>query len=486
MRREIHKRGGVLLAALLMTGCAGVGAPPPASTVVVPASWQGTGVGAAGVTASPAATAGWWRRLGDETLASLVERALVGSPDVKSAQARVRAARAQRRLTGKDFLPSVDGSVSVSGSKTTGVSGDGATHERYSAGIDASWEPDLFGKTRSAVKAAQADLEATEADLEAARVTLAAEVARNYVDLRALQARLDVAKSNLATQEETLELTSWRAQAGLASDLDVEQARANVEQTRASVPSFETGIAEAEHALAVLLGLPPAALREELGAAGPIPAVPGTLAVGIPADTLRQRPDVRAAERRLVAATARVGQARAALYPSLRLSGSLSVEGLALAGLTSGETVVRSILAGLTAPLFDRARLRLQIDIQSAVEEQALAAWESATLTALAEVENALASLGGAQRRGKSLDAAVTAARSAARMARQRYAAGLVSYQVVLDTERSVRLLEDSWTSTEADGATALIRLYKALGGGWDTARETTADTTSDTKGENS
>ncbi len=305
MRREIHERGGVLLAALLITGCAGAGTPTPASAVVVPAAWQGTGVAETGITASPAVTAGWWRRLGDETLASLVERALVDSPDVKSAQARVRAARAQRRLSGKEFLPSVDGSVSVSGSKTTGVSGDGATHERYSAGIDASWEPDFFGKTRSAVNAAQADLEAFEADLEAARVTFAAEVARNYVDLRALQARLEVARSNLATQEETLELTSWRAQAGLASELDVEQARANVEQTRASVPSFETGLAEAEHALAVLLGLPPAALHDELAAVKPIPAVPGVLAVGIPADTLRQRPDVRAAQRRLVAATAR-------------------------------------------------------------------------------------------------------------------------------------------------------------------------------------
>ena len=470
MRREIHERGGVLLAALLMTGCAGAGAPPPSSAVVVPAAWQGTGVAEASVTASPAATAGWWRRLGDETLASLVERALVGSPDVKSARAKVQAARAQRGLAGKELLPSAVGSVSASSSKATGVSGDGAAHDLYGAGIDASWEPDLFGKTRSAVNAAQADLEAAEADLEAARVTLAAEVARNYVDLRALQARLEVAKNNLATQDETLELTSWRAQAGLASDLDVEQARANVEQTRASVPSFETGLAEAEHALAVLLGLPPAALHEELAATGPIPAVPGTLAVGIPADTLRQRPDVRAAERRLVAATARVGQARAALYPSLKLSGSLGVEGLALAGLTSGETVVRSLLAGLTAPLFDRAKLRLQIDVQSAAQEQALAAWESAALTALAEVENALSSLNGAQRRGKSLDAAVTAARSAARMARQRYAAGLVSYQVVLDTERSVRLLEDSWTATEADGTTALIRLYKALGGGWEVA----------------
>ncbi len=459
--------GPAVLAACLAAGCAVTTPKPVTPSLAIPQGWQGAGQTAQGEgSSSPEDLSRWWQRLGDPALSDLVARALADNPDLRTARARVREARARRGLTGKGYLPDLTASVSVSASRTSG--GTGADHD--SAGFDASWEPDIFGATRHAVSAAQAELQATEASQHDTQVTLVAELALAYVDLRALQARLSIARDNLDRQTETLELTSWRAQAGLTSDLDVEQARTNVGQTRAQIPTLEAGQAEAEHRLAVLIGEPPAALHERLATPGPIPTAPARLSIGIPADTLRQRPDVQAAERRLAAETARLGQARAALFPSLRLSGSIGIDALSLGGLTSAETVVRSLLGGLTAPIFDRGKIRRQIEIQDAVQEQALATYESTVLTALQDVEDALASLASAERRQQALTTATQAARAAAELARKQYEAGLIGYQTVLDTERSLLAVEDSLKSAEADGTTALIRLFKALGGGWESA----------------
>lgn len=468
--------GGVVVAMACGTACVSLRSPSPQPGVTVPEGWQ-QGTAAPGVLVSEPASelSRWWEQLDDAVLTDLVARALAANPDLRSARASLQAARARRAVASKDYSPTVSASVTRTANRATGERADGTTHNLYSAGFDASWEPDIFGATSSAVRAARADEAATEADVSATQVSLAAEVALNYVELRAFQAKLAIARDNLVRQTETLDLTSWRAEAGLTSELDVEQGRTNVEQTRAQLPTLETGLDGAEHRLAVLLGQPPAALHRTLGAVAPIPAVPARVVVGIPTETLRQRPDLRAAERRLAAATARLDQSRAARYPSLRLSGSIGIEALTSSGLTSGETVVRSLLGSLTAPLFDRGRIERQIDIQSAAEEQALASYERTILAALEEVENALAALSGAQRRQSALSAATEAARQAAKLARDRYAAGLTSYQTVLDTERSVLVVEESLTSTEAEATSALIRLYKALGGGW--ASTPTGDT---------
>jgi NodT family efflux transporter outer membrane factor (OMF) lipoprotein len=468
MRPGVNATATLVLAAGLLSGCAARAARPVTPGVTVPAQWQRTEPSSAAVGELPEDLARFWQQFGDATLSDLVARALAGSPDLRSARARVREARARRGLAAKDYLPSVDGTLSASVSGT-GASGGGSTQDLYRAGFDASWEPDVFGATHRAVSAAQADLEASQEDLHATQVSLVAELALNYVELRALQARLTIARDNLARQEETLKLTTWRAQAGLTTELDVEQARANAEQTRAQVPNLETGVAEAEHRLAMLIGQPPAALHERLAVPGSIPTASARVAVGIPADTLRQRPDVRATERRLAAATARLGQAEAARYPSLRLSGSLDVEAASVGGLANGGTLVRSLLGSLTAPLFDRGRIRRQIEIQGAVQEQAVVAWEQAMLTALEDVENALVALDGAQRRQAALADGATAARNAARLARDQYTAGLASYLTVLVSERSALSLEDELKSSEAASSSALIRLYKALGGGWST-----------------
>ena len=466
--RMVATLGTTLLAAAMAAGCAATTASLSNPGIAMPEGWQGTSA-VAGVTtvAHPEDLSTWWLRLGDETLSGLITRALDANLDLQSARSRLRQARAQRSLAGKDYLPDVSGSVSASTSSASGEGATGSDRNLYSAGFDASWEPDVFGSTRNAVRAAQAELEATQASLEDTRVSLVAEVALDYVNLRAAQARRQIAEDNLRQQSETLDLTSWRAQAGLVSDVDVQQARANVEQTRAQLPLLETSIAESEHSLAILVGEAPAALHDMLAQPGPIPAVPASVVVGIPADTVRQRPDVRAAERRVAAEAARLGQAKAALFPSLRLSGSLGIQGLTLGGLTSAETVTRSFLAGLTAPLFDRGRLHRQIDIQSETQQQALLSYKSAVLGALQEVENALVSLGNDERRRGSLAEAADAARSAAQLARDQYTAGLTSYQTVLDTERTVLSVEDNLTSSQAQCTSDLIRLYKAVGGGW-------------------
>ncbi len=461
----------LLLLAVTSSGCAMATAKTVAPPLAVPSAWQQDG---SDTQPQPVGDLSrWWETFGDETLSDLVAKALLANPDLRTAQSRLRQARYQRGVAKAGYFPTVTGSASGSTSKTTGV----AAGESYAAGLDASWELDVFGATRRAVSAAQADLEASEATLHDTQVSLVAEVALDYLQLRSYQARLSIAKSSLARQEETLDLTKWRAQAGLTSDLDVQQARANLEQTRAQIPSLETARAQAEHALAALLAQPPAALHTLLAADRPLPAIPEKIALGIPADALRQRPDVRVAERQLAAATARVGEAKAARFPSFSLQGSLTSAASTLGDVVGLQSVTRGLVGSLTAPLLNWGRIRNQIKVQNEAQEQALIHYETTVLAALEEGENAIVSLANARRRQVSLAAAAEASRAAAEMARQRYTAGLVSYQTVLDTERTTLSAEDSLESGKADEVSALVRLYKALGGGW-TSAPTTAPAT--------
>lgn len=416
---------------------------------------------------APTDLAQWWQSLNDPQLTELINEALQANLDLREAQSRLRQARAKRTVADAGRYPSVTASGSASRSRSSTEAGSGATSNYFNAGFDASWEIDVFGGVRRSVEATEADVEESVASLENTQVSLASEVALNYVEVRALQTRLGIARANLASQSETLQLTTWRAQAGLVSRQDVEQARSNFEQTRAQIPSLETSLAESEHSLDILLGRAPGTLHARLAATGELPTVPDRIAVGIPADTLRQRPDVRAAERKLAAETARVGVAEAARYPSFTLSGSIGLEALTLGALGNGGAATSSLLAGITSPVFNAGRLRAQVEIQDAVREQAQVSYERAVLTALQEVENTLVALARNRERVEALAIAAESARNAAELARQRYSAGLIDFQSVLDTERSVLSAEDSLASSRADGVLALIRLYKALGGGW-------------------
>lgn len=458
------------LALALLGGCAGLEISPAAGTprVAVPVAWSQDAP-----TGAPQQLAGWWTRFGDDELDRLMAEALAAAPDLKSAQARLRQARAGRDLAEANLRPSLGASVAATRSRTGHDAGGNDTAQtRYTAGFDASWEVPIFGGLRDAAAGATADAAAAAASLEAAQVSLAAEVALNYIDLRAYQQRLQIARANVASQEETLQITDWRNQAGLATSLDVEQARTNLEQSRASIPSLESGRAAAEHRLAVLTGQAPGALREHLVIVQPLPTPPAAIAVGIPADTLRRRPDVRAAELTLRAEIARTAERAADREPSLILSGSLGWQAFDAAALGGGGSLVRSLAASLAANLFDGGRIRARFAAQDAVREQALVAYEKAILTALEDVENALVAYAAGRERVATRQRAAEAARNAALLARTQYQAGLVDFQKVLDTDRTRLTAEDGLATAESDVLTATISLYKALGGGWQPAVE--------------
>lgn len=452
----------VALCALALGGCAvaTAGRATPTTTPQMPAAW---GSSAAGTAAAPEDLSRWWERFGDAALTKLIDQAVEKNPDLRTARSRLRQARAQRLLAEAQRAPSVSASGSGTASHNTSSS---TTTGSGSAGIDASWELDLFGAKGYAIAAAKADEAASEASLQNTRVSLVAEVALNYVDLRGAQARLAIARKNLESQTETLQLTQWRAQAGLVSSLDVEQARTSVEQTKASLPSIETTIAQAEHRLAILSGLEPTALEPMLSAPADIPALPARIGVGVPADTLRQRPDVRNAELQIVAETARLAKTNTTRLPSFSLSGSLAVNA-ATGALTGGTSLAAQLVASAAQTLFDGGRIRQQIEIQSAVQEQAVSSYEGTVLTALEDVENALVSLEQYRQQRVAYGAAAEAAANAALLARNRYTAGLTDFQTVLDTERSLLTAEESVVTTQASHTTAAIQLYKALGGGW-------------------
>lgn len=458
--------------ALSLAGCA-VGPDYREPSPQLPARW-------AADTAAPAAQApapdpSWWRRFDDTVLDQLIEQALQANTDVRIARARLRAARAASAQAEGALWPTVGAYGSATRSSDAGLD----ARASYGLGFDASWEIDLFGGLRRGAEAAAADADVSAATLAATQVSLVAEVARNYVLLRSYQRRIEITQANLDNQSQTLQLTEWRAQAGLVGQLDVEQARANREQTRAQLPVLQDAATQTQHAIAVLLNQAPEALGKRLAAA-PHPTIPDVGAqpmLGVPADLLRRRPDIVAAERGLAAATARIGVAESALYPSLTLSGTLGLQGAALSALSGSGAATRLIAAGIAAPLFDAGRLRQQVVIQNAEQEQAWAAYEAALTGALRDVENARASLANGRARSDALDQATQAARNAGLLANFRYRSGLVDFQTVLDTERTVRTLEDSQASTQADTVIAMIQLYKALGGGWTALPAPTAAT---------
>lgn len=452
----------ILVSALQLLGCAGTtsvdGSLPAAA---IPKQWT---------TSSPqtgtpdAALATWWNNFNDAQLTELVTLALRSNTDIRSAQFALQQARALRDVAAAGRLPTVNASGSAQGTYTVNT---GTTTETYKAGFDASWEPDIFGAKHSALQATQADADAAAANLAHVRVSMAAEVAVTYIELRGLQARLAIARNNLASQNETRQITAWRNQAGLASSLDLEQAISATEQTRAQIPSLETSLRQSMNQLAVLTGQTPDALQGKLLPTAPLPQPAHALTVAFPAETLRQRPDVRTAEHRIGAALARVLQADAARYPSFKISGSLGLSAARLEDLSGPTALVRSLLASVTAPVFDAGAAKAQVRAQTAALEQARVSYEAAVLNAVQDVEDALVALHGNRERVARLQAAADAAANAELLARQRYASGLIDFRSVLETQRTLLSTQDSLESTRTTLSADHVRLYKALGGGW-------------------
>lgn len=452
---------------LALAGCATVGPDYVPPQTPLPDQWHSRSVEATGSLIQPAQQ--WWQCLEDPDLSLLIQNAVAGSLDVKAALSRVREARARRVKSAADRFPILDATGSMRKTDSSEDAGSGETNTLYAAGFDAGWELDLFGGVRRAVEASQADLEAQIEDLNDVMVTLVAEVAVNYIDLRTYQARLSVARRNVITQQETWQLLAALDQAGSGDALAVAQARYNLESSRAKIPDLEAGLDSAMNRLAVLTGKPAGALHAQLAERRPIPEVSIQLAVGVPADVVRQRPDIRQAERELAAQTARIGEAEADLYPKFSLSGSIGLEALDVGDLFSAGSRVWSIGPSFSWPVFDAGAIRSNIRVQEELTTQALINYEDAVLGALEEVENALVAYAKEQQKLTRLEAAAGAALSASRLAQHQYTTGLVGFSDVLDAQRSLLTFEDQLAQSQGTVVSDLVRLYKALGGGWQT-----------------
>jgi NodT family efflux transporter outer membrane factor (OMF) lipoprotein len=463
-----HEIPFMALLFMLLSGCAAVGPNYVPPEVSVPEAWSGSSSeGAAAKAMDQQTLANWWTLFQDPLLTELVERAVAQNLDIKKATALVREARAKRAIARSDYLPSVNANVSASGSRTQADNGDVATNELYKAGLDASWEIDIFGGTQRSVEAADAQMEASVESLRDVLVSVTAEIALNYTDIRTYQTRLSIAERNLALQSDTYDIARWRAEAGLTTQLDVEQARYALEQTRAALPVLNTSLAQAKNRLAVLLGQNQSSFGDILSERKAIPVAPVEVAVGVPADVLRRRPDVRQAERLLAAQTAQIGVAEAARFPSFALNGSTGMESLDLKNLFSASTWLSSIASNIGYTLFDAGRIRQNITVQTALQEQALATYESTVLNAIEEVENALIAFAGEQVRRRSLLIASQSAEEAVEMVTIQYNSGQIDFQVLLEAQRSLLNYQDQLASSEGEITSDLIRLYKALGGGW-------------------
>jgi NodT family efflux transporter outer membrane factor (OMF) lipoprotein len=416
---------------------------------------------------NPQTLSAWWTTLNDPALSRLIERAVSGNLDLKKARARIREARARRGVANAARFPTLDATGSVTRSRSSEETGTGETSSLYAVGIDAGWELDIFGGVRRSVEAAEADLGASKEGMRDVLVSLLAEVALNYLEVRTYQARLAVAEENLEAQKETHQLTLWRNQAGLSDQLAVEQARYNLENTRSQIPTLRTGSEQAMNRIAVLLGEQPGTVHRELEQYKPVPVTLLEIAVGVPADVLRRRPDVRRAERELAAQTARIGVATAELYPKFKLSGSIGLEALSFGNLFSSGSRTFSGGPGITWRIFDAGAIRQNIEIQSALQEQYLIAYEAAVLNALQEVENALVAYSEEQRRRETLKETTQAAQRAADLAQHKYQAGLADFNNVLDAQRSLLSFQDQLAQSDGTVTSNLVRLYKTLGGGW-------------------
>ncbi len=409
----------------------------------------------------------WWTVFNDPLLVELENKALRGNLDIKTAVSRVREARALMGINRAGLFPRINASAAASKSRDRiGLIGSGESN-LYNVGFDAGWELDIFGGKKRALEAAKADLAARREALYEVLVSLSAEIGINYVDVRTYQARLNTARNDLVAQKQALALNQSRYQVGLIDDLILQQSRYNMELTRSHIPQLKTGLSAAMNRLAILLGQKPGSLTRQLAKIAPVPAAPPEITVGVPAEALRRRPDVRRAERQLAAQTARIGVAKADLYPKFKLAGSIGLESLRLKDLPAWTSRLFRIGPSVSWNIFDAGAIRQNIVVQNARQEQALLHYEATVLNALEEEENALTAFVQEETRNRALTRAAQAAGKAEQTAADRYQAGLTDFSSVLNARRSLFSLNDDLAQSTGAVTTDLIRLYKALGGGW-------------------
>jgi len=471
LRRQFHRGGLVVIVSLYLmtvTGClVGPDFKPPQTQV--PAAWTET------ATVQPPAQpyqdlVHWWTTFNDPMLSSLVDRAIQSNLDLKRAQARIRQARAARNVTAAGLGPTVNagGSYTRSGSavKTSGGTENNISN-LYRTGLDSAWELDIFGGVRRSVEAADANIQTAIEDRRDVLVTLAAEVGLNYTDLRSFQQQIVIAQENLKAQRHTAEITRQRFQAGFVGALDVANAEAQVASTASQIPLLEAFARQSIYNLSVLLGREPSMLLEELAPAAAIPAAPPAAPVGVPADLLRRRPDIRRAEAQIHAATAQIGVATADLFPKFALSGSIGYQSNQFSSWVDWVNRVWSFGPSASWEIFASGAIRANIELQKAVQEQSLITYQQTVLAALQDVENALVASTKETQRREALAAAVDSNRKAVQYSLQLYSQGQVDFLNVLNAQRSLYVSEQALVQSTHDISTDLVALYKALGGGW-------------------
>ncbi|WP_189042264.1 efflux transporter outer membrane subunit [Aliidongia dinghuensis] len=470
--RLMHTRRSYLpFLALVLAGCTvGPDYVPPKTEA--PAQWTeaktpgliGTGPEAAQQLER------WWTSFNDPTLSSLVGQAIADNLDLKIAEQRLVEARAEREQAAAGYYPTLGASASAERQRySTALKFPpfGGIANTFEAGFDASWEIDVFGKTRRAVEAADATVEATNESRRDVLVSLLAELGQDYATLRSAQARLAIAYRNIKADQDSLDLTRDKYKGGLGNELDVAQAQSQLETLNAAVPQLETVVAQQSHAIAVLLGKEPGALEAELAAPQPLPPAPPVLPAAVPSDVVRNRPDIRAAERQIAGANAEIGVAIAQMFPSFSITPSFGLAGGSLHHLLNDGALQWGVPASVSVPIFEGGRLEANVIEAKAIAEEDRLSYRKTVLTAFQEVEDALVAYNAERRRHERLVAAVAADRTALDRSTSLYRSGLGTFLAVLDSERSLYGSEDAAAQSELTLTQQTIALYKALGAGW-------------------
>ena len=476
MMMTMMTRGAIAAAALAaLAGCA-VGPDYRAPALTIDAGYVNAGSASVNAQTPSADIATFWRGFGDAALSNLVERGLAANADVRIAQARLQEARAGLSGARAELLPEVGVAGDASRALAPAYLYPGTTRSQrtgnaFDANFTASWELDFFGRNRRASESAAALVDASQAGVHAAQMVVAAEVARIYLDLRGLQQRYEVARQSLDNQQATLKLTSVRLDAGRGTQLDVVRARSLFDSTEASLPALQAAMDRDAYRLATLTAQSPRTVAAALATPQPLPNLPvtdlGALPLGTPEMLLRRRPDLIAAERQLAAATANIGVATADLFPRVSLTGLLGFASDRVSQLGRSDSQQYSLGAGLTWPLLDFGRVRSRIAQNEARAGQALASYEQTVATALEETEGALSQFTRAAQQAERLGSSTRNADEATRLSRLRFNAGSVDLLIVLDAERQALAARDALVQAQVAQATALVSVYRSLGGGW-------------------
>ena len=413
----------------------------------------------------------WWSIFNDQQLAQLIRDAAAANHDLRIAAANLREARALLLEARYDYYPTVTASGAYERQRFSKASALGRDRDRdlFSTGFDATWELDLFGRVSRSVQARKAEVEAAQAAMDNVLISIFAEVARNYFELRGAQDRLAVAGRNAQNQSDTYKLTVNLLNGGRGNELDTSRAKAQLESTEASIPTLQTSVEQIIYRLSVLTGRQPAALKAALSPPAALPNLPATIAIGNPADLLRRRPDIRLAERNLAAATARVGIATADLYPRITFVGSIGVEANQFPDLFRSGSDTYAFGPHITWAAFDLGRVKARLKASRAEADVELAVFERTVLDALEETDGALIAYSKELARLAHLGAAEEASRKAADLARNRFEnGGIGDFLTVLDAQTRTLEAQDQLSQSKARAATLLVSIFKALGGGWE------------------